>query len=188
MDNVYTIVGIDPGNNLGVGILYVDIDTNKITKVESRTFVLDRYINRDLVPNVMLARCQYLQNIVSSMVFRYQPVIVGLEAAFMNVRFATSVIQLSQYVMSICLAVSNTRPFTKIIKYPPKYIKASVGAGGNADKDDMKSNLLKIKEISSYIDIDYLTEHEIDALSIAYLTYKEVLLNPYLLITLPNHI
>ena len=36
-NDTYTIIGIDPGNNLGIGILHIDSITNEIVGIESRT-------------------------------------------------------------------------------------------------------------------------------------------------------
>ena len=183
-ENFYTILGLDPGNNLGIGVLQVSTETNEILDVTSQTLVLDKYVE-DETYNVMLARVQKLHNVVTHLNTIYQPLVVSLEAAFMNSRFPKSVIQLSQYVNTIELASRLSNPWCRILKYPPKYIKSVVGAGGTADKNDMKNNLLKIPEISNKIDLNLLSEHAIDSLSIAYVTYKELQLNPHYLISLP---
>lgn len=182
--NYYNVIGIDPGNNLGIGILHIDCDTNEIIGISSQTLVLDSFVN-DTDYNVLLARVHKLYDIVTGLNINYQPVVLSLEAAFMNSRFPKSVIQLSQYVNTIELATRLSNPWCKIFKYPPKYIKSSVGAGGAADKNDMKANLLNIPEIASKIDLNTLTEHAIDSLSIAYVTYKELQLNPQYLTILP---
>ena len=174
-DNVYTIVGIDPGNNLGIGILHIDTVTNKIVAIESQTIVLDRYVD-DGTYNVMLSRLVKLREVISG---------IGLEAAFMNSRFPKSVIQLSQYVATIELSSRISNPWCRIFKYAPKYIKAAVGATGKADKDSMRENLYKIPEIANLIDLSLLSEHAIDSLSMAYVTYKELIINPHYMYTLP---
>ena len=183
-ENFYTILGLDPGNNLGIGVLQVSTETNEILSVTGQTLVLDRYVEDDTY-NVMLARIQKLHNVVTHLNVIYQPLVVSLEAAFMNSRFPKSVIQLSQYINTIELASRLSNSWCRILKYPPKYIKSVVGAGGTADKNDMKNNLLKIPEISSKINLDLLSEHAIDAISIAYVSYKELQLNPHYLLSLP---
>lgn len=184
MDNVFTIIGIDPGNNLGIGILHIDVTTMSIVAVESRTYILDKLVD-DNSYNRLLDRCNNLFNIVKNLNYEYRPIVLGLEAAFMNSRFPKSVIQLSQYVGTIEIATQLNNYWCKILKYPPKYIKSMCGAGGSADKDAMKKNLLLIPEIANTIDVNNLTEHAIDSLSIAYVVYKYILENPYILYTLP---
>ena len=175
-ENYYTVLGLDPGNNLGIGVLNISTETNEILSVTAQTLVLDKYVE-DETFNVMLARIQKLHNVITQLNMIYQPIAVSLEAAFMNSRFPKSVIQLSQYV--------NTIELASRLSYPPKYIKSVVGAGGTADKNDMKNNLLKIPAIADKIDLNLLSEHAIDSLSIAYVTYKELQLNPHYLISLP---
>lgn len=184
--NVIRILGVDPGNNLGIGVLTVDLDTSAILCVDTSIHVLDSYIN-PLSHDTMLDRCMVLGNIITEYMKCYNPLVVGLESSFMNVRFAKSVIQLSQYVMTIEMSVRKYDYWTRLFKYPPKMVKALVGAGGDAGKSDMLSNMKKIPEISNLVNLDLLTEHEIDALSIAYISYKEIIKNPYYLLTLPTY-
>lgn len=184
LDNTYTIIGIDPGNNLGIGILHIDIDTNEIVRIESRTYVLDNYVENDSY-TVLLDRTIKLREIVIGLVETYRPILFCIEAAFMNSRFPKSVIQLSQYVGTIELTIRTTNPWCKILKFPPKYIKARCGAGGNADKNDMKTNLQAIPAISNIIDLTYISEHGVDSLAMAYVGYLEIQDNPFILWSLP---
>lgn len=184
LDNTYTIIGIDPGNNLGIGILHIDIETNNIVRIESRTYVLDNYVEEASF-NVLLERNMKLKEIVKGLVETYRPVLFCIEAAFMNSRFPKSVIQLSQYVGTIELTIRSTNPWCKILKLPPKYIKARCGAGGNADKNDMRTNLQVIPVIANTIDLTFITEHGIDSLAMAYVGYLETEDNPFILWSLP---
>ena len=184
--NIIRIMGVDPGNNLGIGILTIDLDTSAILGVNTNFHILDSYIN-PLSHDTMLDRCNKLNGIITENMKCYNPLVVGLESSFMNVRFAKSVIQLSQYVMTIEMAVRNYDYWTRLFKYPPKMIKALVGAGGDAGKNDMLTNLKSKSELTKFVNLDLLTEHEIDALSIAYVTYKEIINNPYYLLTLPTY-
>ena len=180
----YNIVGIDPGNNLGISVLSVDIETNSIVNIDSMTYVLSNYVEEDSF-NSLLDRCCKLQDIVSNVISAYRPVFLGIEAAFMNSRFPKSVMQLSQYVGTIELAVRNTDPWVRMMKYPPKYVKSQCGAGGEANKLDMMSNLKRIPEIANMIHLDGLTEHAIDSIAIAYVSLQMIREQPYLLYTLP---
>lgn len=184
LDNTYTIIGIDPGNNLGISVLYIDCYSNAIKHIDSMTYVLDSYVE-DETYNVLLERLMKLKEIVTNIVSYTRPVMVCLEASFMNSRFPKSVIQLSQYVGTIEVTTRSVYPWSKILKLPPKYIKARCGAGGTADKDDMRNNLSKIPCIASNINLSYLSEHSIDSLAMAYVAYLEILNNPYFLWSLP---
>lgn len=184
MKNIFNIIGVDPGNNLGISVISVDVVDLDIVEVSSFTYTLNRYVHDDST-NVLLDRCLKLNQIITGVIEEYDPLIVGVEAAFMNSRFPKSVMQLSQYVGTVEMAIRNSNPWCKIFKYPPKYIKSQVGAGGSADKDMMKSNLQSIESISSLINIDNLTEHSIDSLSIAYVAYEDIKQHPYYLYILP---
>lgn len=182
ISNRYNILAIDPGNNLGISILTIEDD--RIVSVHTRTIVLDNHVNDDSMYR-LLDRCMYLDYIVTGLMMEYQPAVVALENAFMNSRFPKSVIQLSQYVVTIELAVRRADCWCKIFKYAPKYIKSKIGAGGTADKSDMKSNLKSIQELNKLLDIDSLTEHSIDSISIGYIAYQDVVQYPHLLWMLP---
>lgn len=184
LENTYTIVGIDPGNNLGISILYIDCYSNAIRHINSMTYVLDSYVKEETY-NVLLERLMKLKEIISTIISEVQPVMVCLEASFMNSRFPKSVIQLSQYVGTIEVTTRDIYPWSKILKLPPKYIKARCGAGGTADKDDMRKTLSTIPCIANNINLNYLSEHSIDSLAMAYVAYLEILNNPYLLWSLP---
>ena len=183
-NDTYTIIGIDPGNNLGIGILHIDSITNEIVGIESRTYILDTYVREETF-NVLLERCSRLRELVIGLVMEYRPLMFCIESSFMNSRFPKSVIQLSQYVGTIELAIRNTNLWCKILKVPPKYIKARCGAGGSAGKDEMRDNLQAIPAIAKKVDLSAITEHGIDSLAMAYVAYLEILDQPYLLWSLP---
>lgn len=169
----FNILAIDPGNNIGISVLTINAITFEIVNIETSTYILSNYIN-DETDDTLLARCLYLNNLLDSILEYYKPTLVVFEEAFMNVRFPKSIIQLSQYINTIKNTIKLNNPWTKILSYPPKYIKKYVGAGGSAEKDDMRTNLKKIPEISKLINLDDLTEHSIDSISIGYVGYNEV--------------
>ena len=180
----YNVLGIDPGNNLGISIIQVDIESNEIVNIQSASYVLDSFVFDESF-NRMLDRCLKLRSIIEGIISSYRPSLCVLESSFMNTRFPKSVIQLSQYVSTIEQTIKVTDPWCKLLKLPPKDIKARCGAGGNADKNEMRSNLLKKREIASKINLNLLSEHSIDSLAMAYVGYKILQEQPYLLYSLP---
>lgn len=178
--NTFKLLGIDPGNNVGVAIYTIDAKTLEIIAIETRLFILENHIDNlaiDKIPLKVLA----LNNIVNELLVKHDPLIVGFELAFLNMRFPKAVMQLAQYTSIIEYTFRLDNPFIKFFKYPPKYIKASVGAGGNADKNDMMKAIKKIPEITKYILPEYRSEHEIDALSIGYTALNEIRKYPHIL-------
>ena len=181
MDNYFNILGIDPGKNLGLSILSIDVNTYKILNSTTLTFKLDRE------EDDMLTRLTTLNNIITNIQAIYKPIACGYETPFMNSKFPKAVGQLSQYVSIIELTLRTNNPFIKIFSYAPKYVKAAFfnnnGISGNANKDDMLSNLLTIKELVAVTSPDMMTEHEVDATAIAYIVLQNIRYDHCLLLT-----
>lgn len=180
--NTFNILSIDPGNNIGLSILTIDINTLEILDIISITYVLSDYIDDESIFK-LTDKCLMLNNILLSNLNYFNPLVVVYEEAFMNSRFPKSIIQLSQYINTINLTVKNFNSWIKIFSYPPKYIKKFIGAGGSAEKDDMKKALLQIPEIFTKINLNTLTEHSIDSIAIGYIVLKEIRQQQYLLWT-----
>lgn len=185
MIETFKIIGIDPGTNTGISIYTIALPTFEIINIETKLYVL-----KNLVPdptedtiyyNHMYERTKLLYSIIQNIIIEEQPLAVAYEAAFMNTKFATAVIQLTQYTSTIERSIRDYDKNIKILKYPPKWIKKYVGAGGTADKDDMLSNLRTIPVINNMLPLDKLSEHEIDATSIAYVLYNDILIQPWML-------
>ena len=179
--DTFNVVGIDPGNNLGISILTVSYDEGrfKILNVEANTYILDNY-KLDTVLDRHVSRLIYLKDIVTNICRTHHPLVVCLESAFMNSRFPKAVITLSTYVTTAELAIIEYSNFIKVFKYAPKYIKSEIH-NGDADKKDMKKAISNIKELRSIMEIDKLTEHAIDATAMAYVGVKEIRKHPLLL-------
>lgn len=169
MLNTYNIIGIDPGNNLGISCFNIN-SNNTINTIETNIVILSKRLEDD---DPRLLRMELLESILTDLNDYYQPVAVGLESAFMNTKFATAVIQLSQYVSMIEYTFYKLNPFIKLMKYPPKYIKSKISTG-DATKEDMMTGLSKIKEITNILDLECLTEHQIDATAIAYTLLQDI--------------
>lgn len=180
----FNILSFDPGNNLGVCIMSIDVKTFKIISIETRTVVLDTYVPND-VPDRSLYKLNFLHGVVNSLLDGYKPVAVGMETAFLNVRFPKAVTTLSQITGVIDLAVLQYNPFIKMYKYAPKYIKAIASGKGTSDKDGMMLAANNNTEISSLINPNLLTEHEVDAIMIGYTTLLEIRKYPMVLCLVP---
>lgn len=169
----FTILGIDPGNNLGLCIIKTDSNTMEIKSIYPYTHYLDREAGTD-VEDYFLKRKLYVRNIITKLYHRHNINMIGIELAFVNNRFPRSAITLSEYISFIELSVYNLSSRIKIFKYPPKSVKQLIGATGNSDKDGMLNTIKKIEEIQPFINYDMLTEHSVDALAIAYITLQKI--------------
>lgn len=172
-ENYFNIMAIDPGNNIGISILQINVNTLEIMSIISFTYVLSDYID-ETSNTKLLDRCIVLNKILLTTLNNFNPLVVVYEEAFMNSRFPKSIIQLSQYINTITTTIRNYNSWIKVFSYPPKYIKKFIGAGGTAEKDDMKKALLKIPEVHTKINLNNLTEHSIDSISIGYIALKEI--------------
>lgn len=185
MIETFKIIGIDPGTNTGVSIYTLALPNFEIINIETRLYILKNLVldpdPTDIYRNHMYERVKLLYDIVQGLIEEERPLAVAYEAAFMNSKFATAVIQLTQYTSTIERAIRDVDSSIKILKYPPKWIKKYVGAGGTAAKDDMLSNLQSIPVINNLLPLNKLSEHEIDATSIAYVLYNDILVQPWIL-------
>lgn len=136
---MFTILGIDPGNNTGLAIIRIDENTLEIQDVKTLTLLLGNLIPTD-VNNYYLRRkltlISYLDNINKD----FGIDVAGLETAFVNTKFPKSAITLSDYISCIELKLYDISPRIKLYKFPPKSVKALVGATGDATKEDMFNN------------------------------------------------
>jgi Holliday junction resolvasome RuvABC endonuclease subunit len=185
MDNLINILTIDPGNNIGVSIITVDVRDFSIVNIETRLYVLENLIPvMDDNFNKLLYKLSVIQDIVTDLYVAYNPIALGVETSFLNTRFPKAVLQLSQYVAVIehTMYTLNTR--IKMFRYMPRYIKRILGAGGSADKDDMMVTMSAIDELTNHINPYILSEHEVDAIAIGYTVLMEIREFPYILYTL----
>lgn len=164
-----TILGIDPGNHTGVGILRIDPKTYKILAVESNYITLKNHVD-----NNEIQRLQVLSKFIQDIYFYYKPNIVAMELAFLNMKYPNAVLQLSQYVGTVEYTLYKIDPTLLVTKYAPMFIKAVVAQSGKADKEAMYQGLSNIKEVSDLIDLQNRNEHEIDAIGIAYTALNEI--------------
>ncbi len=185
MDNLINIIAIDPGNNIGVAIFTIDVRDFSIVSIETKLFILENIIGPlDDDFNKLLYKLNIIQTIVTDLYTAYDPIALGVETSFLNTRFPKAVMQLSQYVAVIehTMYVLNTR--IKLFRYMPRYIKREIGAGGSADKDDMMITVSALEEVTDLINPYVLSEHEVDAIAIAYTMLLEIRRYPFILYTL----
>ena len=171
---MFNIIGIDPGNNTGVSIISIDEISMEIISIETKTIVLEVYSDGGLHN-----RTTYLYDYIYNLMLAYDPIMVCLESSFLNIRFPKAVLQLSQYINSIKLAINHVNKYCTIRDYPPKLVKKIFSNSGNSDKDAMLS-AMRNHVVVNYINIDMLSEHEVDSLAIGYLGYEELKNEPLL--------
>lgn len=182
MDTI-NLIAIDPGSNTGVSIFTLTVPDYEIINID--TFFIDlSYFELDNGYESLKNKLLGLERSIIGIIDFYQPHLLAIEDTFVNYRFPKSAIYLSQYISTIELTVMRNNRLIKILKYPPKFIKKHFTGSGSADKDTMYVSAKDNTEITKFIDIDSITEHQIDSLAIGHLAITELRSDPLLLITI----
>lgn len=182
----HKILGIDPGNNLGVSTIEVDGDFNVIG-IDPVTYFVEKHIPKSTYKETRKAiGLEFIYDTVLASVKDIEPLIIARENAFVNARFPGSGLSLSRIIGVMEVAFRKAGTTQPILRLAPKEIKSGIGAGGRADKDDMVAALLKIDDLREHVSakIDLLDEHNVDALAMAYVALKAVRNNPSLLLAM----
>lgn len=178
MENI-NLIGIDPGNHIGVSVLSISAKDLSIKSIYTRTITLERLLD----DNEMVHKLMLLKNIVNDLYVTFRPLSLAIETSFLNIRYPKAVIQLCQYVGIIEMSFLEIDPTMKIFKYAPSIVKSIVAGKGNADKDAMSIAVKNNPELSKLINPDILTEHEVDATCIAYTSLQEFRANWFYLLS-----
>lgn len=174
----FNIFGVDPGKNTGIAIINVNIDNLTINNIETIRLKLDKTTyeyNFDFINNIF-----YLKDFLLKMLNNYNPVAIGYETAFINTKFPNAIGQLSQYTCILDMVSREHNPFIKVYRYAPMLAKSlfNKSVGGKADKSDMLNALKCNTELISFVNLDIITEHEVDAVAIGYITLQKIRNNP----------
>lgn len=161
----FTYIGIDPGTNTGIAI----IEAKNFEIVSVKTISLNLKVHfletGDKLDRYITLR-EYLVDIFKT----HKPVSVAREEVFKG-RYANAHAELTRLALMIDFAKKDYSEELQLLTYAPKKVKAFFGKKGNADKDDMREALKSNHELKIFYN-ENLTEHEIDALAIAYLAFK----------------
>lgn len=176
MDRKYfTILGIDPGSrNIGVAVYYIDILDLSIIKIIPIQISLDKYLYTNIQNSNLHIRLLRLMKEMNGLLTAFNPAAVAIESGFINVRRPGAVIPLASAISVISSCVNLYDTNIKMIEYTPSIIKKTIGANPYGNKNPVFEALLKIKEVDNLVDLNYLTEHTIDGIAIAYNLLKEI--------------
>lgn len=165
---IYTICGIDPGtNNLGISIIKInthnlDIISIKTTNIKPN---LDKNIPYERIDKILSQKTQLLYFIQCN-----YPNIVCSESPYYNHLSPGAYAPLVEMLYNIRYSVLEYNRDIKFITYDPSTIKISIGSSFGGNKDEVKTNILNIKEIvnNCIIDINKLDNNAIDSIAVAY--------------------
>ena len=175
------ILSIDPGTNYtGVTFWILDDYTLDINDIKSFTINLTT-IDYVTEKYKIIQRINILINMLEYWIDIYKPRYLVIEAGFINILRPAAYGPIANTIFAIeNLFISKSNTYN-IIEYPPKYVKQYVSVG-TADKNDIKTAVSNIDNITRLINIDTLSEHAIDSLAIGYTfidiirKYPEILL------------
>lgn len=177
-----SIVGVDPGTNtLGCAVLGLDIDTLNITSIYTHTYVGEWMPMSDTLiahHGDRYARLYAIQNALTSLFDSVNPLYIGCEAPFINVRRPQAYGALVQAVDRVQQASINHKPYVQFRLVEPLRVKMAVGAKFTSDKTAVWNAMCGIPEIINCLGPFQPDEHSVDAIAVAYYIVKQLRVNP----------
>ena len=176
------LIGIDPStNHIGICILTLTSDEFIVKNIE--TIVLDVSKTNSVcdINNNLLYRLQLLTPKITKIMTKYSPVLVAMESPYIDRFRPASAIPLGQAVQAIEYGIISYNDNIPIGKYPPSTVKNIVGAKGGVDKIGILEAMRSVDEITNLCDIECITDHEVDAIAIAFCGLKDLKINPLLI-------
>lgn len=175
------LIGIDPGTNLGVATLDLDLKTNSLYLIDVNTFdgtkLAREYTSITEVHGHRAARNIAHENNLVGYFYYMEPHYILSESPYMG-RFPQAFASLTECIMSIRRAVLRYDPIMPLLLVDPPTVKTSLGVRGkSSDKEEMKRALLNLSSlinVSGY-DISYLDEHGIDAIAVAFTKAQSIM-------------
>lgn len=169
----YRIIGIDPGSDtLGIAFMELNLLEGKLHLVKVET--LQGHRNARIDPEYAkihgdrAARLRSHYRILIKVFESYRPHVVISEAPFMA-RHAAAYAALVECVTYIRFALGIYDRELPLDVIDPPTVKKTVGAMGNADKEQVRAALLKMRVFDNpnEINMEALDEHSIDAIAVA---------------------
>lgn len=169
-----TLVGLDPGT-VNVGVCILEINPISLELIKTSSFSIN---GNKLGPNEWtalthgerIARIRALGHKLLKIFRKENPILIATESPFFNPRRPNAFSALVEILYEIRNALIRYSPYNTLYLIDPPNVKMAVKAGGGADKEDVKTSLSKIQEITDTLDckFDDLDEHAIDATAVAY--------------------
>ena len=186
-DDIFYIIGVDPGTKTGVAVYGIDKDFN-IKSITPYTIYLDSYVDTESNSFTKDAdRYLALGNLITELMEKYNPVGLSIESSFINKKFMGSGMKVATYISVVIFAAKKYNKDLLVVKLAPKQVKKWMG-DATADKDAMKEFVVKLfrdmfkEDISHILTFENLTEHSIDAMAIGH-NFLEIIRNaPYLIL------
>ena len=162
-------MGIDPGStDLGLAVVGVsdtfEVETIITKNITSRE-VMSKYKNRSMSDTTGEDRMVCICSVINQYLIHYPPMLIGIESSFYNKRFPNAYKSLLMQMRYITKEIRGIFTDVPILTFAPMEIKFRVKAK-NTKKPAMLAALKKMK-LGTILDLDSLTEHEVDAVCVA---------------------
>lgn len=170
------IVGIDPGSShMGYAVIDFDILSKAIISTNSFTIHADKAQLTDTHAELFgsrLGRIGALRDALLTYFLNDRPNFVICETPFIAMRQPAAYGSLTETVCAVRDALSMYDPYQRLYGVDPPTAKKTVGAAGNAKKDQMQQAIGKLLTELNYNsawsgDFWRLDEHSVDAIAIA---------------------
>ncbi len=172
-------ISVDPGVNLGVSCLEVNLKTRKILVLDSHTLKLNDIADgyyADLVEHqgLALARIIIIEDALKKYIEHWVPDYAVHETAFSahGRQFGGSIesfASLRENILGIKLAICRYNRTLPIIAINPSTVKYVVVGVKSDDKDQIKKALITKEDLDlSNVDLEYADQHELDSIAIGY--------------------
>lgn len=178
------IVGIDPGSeNLGFATIEFDFATYEIVATKAITYVGSKLMSKNTWltehHGERVGRIACLKEIVIERLQELDPILVVCESPFYNPRRPGAYGVLVEVMLALKEATREYDPWRVLNMIDPPTVKKSVGAKGNAGKEDVLQAVLNLPGLNyqGNVPLSDLDEHSIDAIAVAYSKYKELFLD-----------
>lgn len=176
----FTMLGIDPGGNMGICIARVNPRQQTLTVLEAFTLVMDdcikvfpEHLHSTLDKRSLIDR--YLTRKLTNLLEHYAIDHVVYEAAY-NSRSLIAYDSLMFYGGVIRKVVTGFDFDLSVESVAPSKVKSSIGVKGNSgDKDAVRRAVASCNaiELTDGVTLAELTEHAVDAIAIAHYAFKE---------------
>lgn len=183
---VVALVGVDPGSDtLGFAVLRFNIETLAIVSVEARTLKGAKAAKGSWVSEVhgdRLGRIESHRETLFHLFQQIQPIDVASESPFFNRLHPGAYGPLMETIAAIRYALMAHDAWKDLRMIDPPTVKNAVGVkgnkGGKEGKALMYEAVMRLAPSLNYcgpLPIQYLDEHSIDAIAVAYSRYRTLL-------------
>ena len=167
MSKYIRILGIDPGSyTTGLALLVIDSKTSELVAIECELIDVYDVVKHDYVRDKLYERLFVMGKRLSSLLEYLVPDVVSIESGYID-RFRPGAYGvLSKVMYMIHNSIHQYDPMLMTEEFRPKVAKKIIQVKDMDKKATTKDALVLRKDITALIDLDRISEHEIDAISL----------------------